>query len=334
MDDCPRSAWFYLRHAKDHSTRESARGIIGHRAMAEILRTMREHGNDKIGPEEALQILYEVAAQQDVPLDERVRVPIRELDFLRMAIAKFAMDNTITIANLLHVEESFTATVRYDRPEGGQVERVVSARPDLVIIRNAVTLRALDWKFSWRPPAERRKAEGDDDTLTDEGYFQQRSHGLVLFHAFPAVQRVEFREFYPARTEARTASLDRWDALPRLEQEFALLVQQFDDSMRSGPPGDGWPASPGYHCRLCDKPGSCPIDPEVRGAGAIETADQADVYVGEMLQADAVRLHRVEALKPWVEEHGPHPIPDSKGERVLGWHDTGKSRRFETHVPD
>lgn len=348
FDDCRLSGFWKLRYGKDWSTREQARGIIGHRALAEILRTMRGADAETIGPEDALQILYEQAAQRDVEPDERVVLPTRELDFLRMAIAKFAADNRITIRRLLSVEASYQAPVLYPRSEGGTIKRVISTTPDAVIYQDAITLRVIDWKFSFRPPTLRR-GEGRDDELTEEGYFQQRAHALVLFRAFPACEVIEHREFYPARTEARTAHLERQRDLPRIVEEFALLAETFDRAMSNGPPRrqrtggklvytlDGlrdWQPSPGYHCRHCLKPSSCPIDPEARRDGAIQTPAQARRYAAEREKADAVKSHHGDALKPWVEQHGPVPVRDGKGARVLGWRETAKSRRFETYIPN
>lgn len=368
-DDCSLSSFFALNYTRLFSTHRQGAGIIGHRTLAECLLTMKRQNHDRIPPGEALEILYEQLAQRDVPAEEIVRVPLREIAFLRTAVIKWAADNTFTVKNILAIEEQLSATVTYTNPEtGAPVERTVTGSPDLLVAdpaRNGIIIP--DWKFSWRPPTERRTAK-DDDELTYEGYFQQRFYSFLAFVAFPSIAQVSMREFYPMRTEARTATLHRDKDFEHLEREVTLAVELFDAAVASGPPrkvrkplhdengevltddaGEvrmsapsytfesvgQWIASPGKHCANCPKPGACPVEEESRGEGAVTTRAKAQQYAAEREVAKAIVKHRTEACKPWVETDGPIPLRDSKGRRVLGWKpNSSGGRDFKSYVPD
>ena len=349
-DECALGAWFYLRYAKDWTTHRQAAGIIGHRTLSECLRTMKGLNQTKIPASEALEILYEQLAQRDVPADEIVRVPLREIAFLRMAVVKWATDNAFTVQNIVAIEEQLSAEVSYPAGDGSTITRMITGTPDLLVADPANNgLIIPDWKFSWRPPTERRSSK-EDDVLTYEGYFQQRFYGFLAFVCFPTVDQVALREFYPVRSEARTATLYRAKHFEHLQREWGLILELFDRALASGPPlkvREGlhptftaesvgqWLPSPGEHCARCLRASACPIDEEVRTAsGAVSSHDQARRWAAEREVARRVFKHRTESLKPWVETHGPVPLKDAKGRRALGWKHDASGRRFESFIPD
>lgn len=343
FDECALRTLFELQFANGWSTHPQARGTIFHRFAAECLRTMKRQDEETIPVSEAMEILIEAARQRDVPPEEIVRVPLRELKDLRMAAIKFANDNTFTVRNIIAVERRLQGEVSYDGPDGIKRVRVLTGQLDALIAGGPDHAIVLDWKDTWGlPPMPREDpgAEGDEAHLSYQGYFQQRFYGWLILVNYPAIQRVTMREFYVRKTMVRKATLYRKD-LEEVERELSVLAEQFDLAVAGGLPREPyqlgkmgrWNPTPGKHCGFCLRPGLCPIEREARGAGMIASKREAMDAVAEVAVAERVREHRMEAIKVWVERHGPVPVRWSKGRRVLGWRKHGKTRRFEFYTP-
>lgn len=344
FDDCALSTLFELRYANAWSTHPQARGTIFHRFAAECLRTMKAQDEEKIPVSEALEILKEAVAQRDVAPEDIVRVPLRELKDLRMAAIKFASDNEFTVRNIQTIEKRLSAEITYDGSDGMKITRALTGQIDALIAGGPDQAIVLDWKDTWGLPVmprEKPGPEGDEAHLSYQGYFQQRFYGWLVLKNYPAIQRVTLREFYVRKTTVRKATLYRAD-LEQVEEEMALLAEAFDRAVAGGLPAEpyelgkvgAWNPSPGKHCGFCLRPGLCPIEKEARGDGMISTKKQAEQAAQEIAVAERVREHRLEAAKVWVEGHGPIPVKDSKGRRVLGWQQRGSQRRFEYFTPD
>src|SRR5215207_2626457 len=82
FDDCRLKTRWNLEGVA-FSNPAQARGLLFHRYMAEVLRTLWRTGNVSIPTEEAMVILYEVVAQRDVPDEEVVWLPAVERRILR-----------------------------------------------------------------------------------------------------------------------------------------------------------------------------------------------------------------------------------------------------------
>lgn len=80
-----------------------------------------------------------------------------------------------------------------------------------------------------------------------------------------------------------------------------------------------WPPSPGGHCSYCPKAHDCPVDPDLRGDGAIETPEQAVAIAGEFMVARRVMEARRGQLGRWSEVHGPIRVRDGKRIRFFGY---------------
>lgn len=377
-DDCPLSCLFDLRHGGGWSTHPQAGGTIFHRFAAEFLRTLKRTRNadgtyePTMPVSEAFEILYEVLRQKDIPLHERVRVPLRDLPKLHIAVKKFAADNRFSVDRIVDIERRLYVLVDYPLPGGGTVPRMLTGQLDVLLFEPPAGATVIDWKHTWQPPPERR-GTGEDDRnaerrLSYEGYFQQRNYGLLVMKghwdpeqaarripAYPNVNATTLREFYPLRGKVRRATISR-AALEHVEREMVGLIEAFDESVAAGThrtaevdgesrrvevagrqvEGDAWPALPGKHCGFCAKPGACPIDDEARGEGAIKDDGMAERYAAEYVVADRVRAHRREACKSWVGTGGaPIPLRDSKGRRALGWTlAPDGSKNFGVFVPD
>jgi hypothetical protein len=343
FDECALRTLFELRYANGWSTHPQARGTIFHRFAAEALRTMKRADEETIPVSEALEILYEALRQRDVPPEEIVRVPLREIKDLRMAVIKFATDNSFTVRNIIDVERRLNGEVSYDAPNGQKITRTLTGQLDALIAGAADEGIVLDWKDTWGlPPMPREDPgpEGNVAHLSYEGYFQQRFYGWLVFVNFPSIQRVTLREFYVRKTTVRKATLYRAD-LEHIERELAILAEQFDLAVAGGMPAEpyelgklgAWNPSPGKHCGFCLRPGLCPIEREARGPGMISSKKQAELAAAEIAVAERVREHRLTAAKVWAERFGPIPTKYAKGRRVLGWRKHGSTRRFEFYTP-
>jgi PD-(D/E)XK nuclease superfamily len=344
FDDCAMSAMFDIRYANGWSTHPQARGTIFHRFAAECLRTMKRQDEETIPVSEALEILHEVCRQRDVPPEEIVRVPLRELKDVRMAAIKFATDNTFTVRNIQAVEKRLHGEVSYDGPGGMKIVRTLTGQIDALIAGGPDKAIVLDWKDTWGiPPMPRENPgpEGDEAHLSYQGYFQQRFYGWLVLLNYPAIQSVTMREFYVRKTTVRKATLYRAD-MEQIGRELAVLAEQFDLAVMGGLPAEPyelgkvgrWNPSPGKHCGFCLRPGLCPIEKEARGDGQVTSKKDAMNAAAEMAVAERVREHRREAAKVWVDLHGPIPVRYSKGRRVLGWQRKGKTRVFTYYTPD
>lgn len=253
-------AFFDLSHGQLWSTQPQARGTIMHRTIAECLRTMKVGNEDTIPVSEALEILHEVLLQRTVwdpelgkkvplPVDEIVRVPVRQIGELRRFVAKFARDNSFDIANVVDIERRLSATVRYPDENGELVERVLTGQIDLLMYQppsseeDVPGALVVDWKDTWGlPPDHTEKSEGgeedDGSGLSWHGYFQQRFYAWLLMKNYPNVQKVTLREFYIRKGEERPATVYR-KRLHLIEQEMALLAAGLDAALVQGPPA--WP---------------------------------------------------------------------------------------------
>lgn len=361
MDDCPLSAYFSLRYGNGWSTSPQASGTLFHRTAAEILRTMQRQGHTTIPRREALEILIEQCYQRDVPARDIVRVPMRQMPELRMAVDKFAKDNEFSTHKIVDIEKRLEAPIRYQRADGRWITRMLTGQLDALLFDPPDGAIVLDWKSSWGLPPEPKEAEpqGYDDEelkgLSFHGYFQQRVYGLLVMLNYSNVNRVTLREFYVRKTKVRKATLHRHQ-LQDVQDELAVLLAAMDSALEQGAPDltpseDGhvdmdalgwWHPQPGRHCGFCLRPTACPIEEDVRIAAGSEangaaatSAQSASLWAARLQIAERIRDAARLALKGYVETSGqPVPLKWSKGRRVYGWYQTKRGRRFGAHTPD
>jgi hypothetical protein len=221
-----------------------------HRAIAECLRTMVRQQEDSIPVSEALEILVETLWQRDVPDDELVRVPLRQIGELRRFIAKFARDNSFDIRQVVDIEHRLAADVSYVVPGTGEVvTRTLTGQLDCLMYQpprrqgEDPGALVLDWKDTWGLPPDHSEGEskGEEDDgsgLSWHGYFQQRFYAWLVMKNYPKVNQVTLREFYIRKTEPRPATVTR-KRLHLIEQELGLLIAAFDAALMQGKPA--WP---------------------------------------------------------------------------------------------
>lgn len=351
------------RHDRAWDRADAARGILAHRYSAEVLRTLWRTGETSFPVTDALEVLYEVCAQRDVPDRDVVYLPARERRLLRMYAVRFVQHGgsgdphagklrTWNMARVEAIEERLWANVGYPDPAGGVVTRTITGQPDAILRDGPDGLVVLDWKTTPKappaPPDRKYNEAGDvygDDVpgnVSDEGYYQQRVYAFLAWANDATIERVTLREVYPLDPDGlqvRRATLYRSRDFERIERELSIDLELLDRAISGGSRSPRWKPQPGKHClRACPKPGSCPIPREERREGAIEGPKMAEAWAGQMLTAQAVYQHRREGLKTYHEETG-HPIPveTSKGVYELR-HEEG-TRSFGLHavrerVPD
>lgn len=336
LDECELSAWFEMLGPR-FNTHPQAAGILFHRTAAEILRTLMRMGEEEIPVAEALEILYEVARQRDVPFEDRVRCSMRDLALVRLGVVKLVTNQRFSVHRIVSIEERLNVEIEFTDHHGEIRKQIISGKPDVLLAEPDDTAVVLDWKLTWALPPERRSSTDHDQQfghhVSYEGYFQQRIYAFLIMLTYPTIQRVRLREFYPLRGKVRTAVVER-EALEHIEREVALLAFEYHRLMEDG----GWRPSPGKHCSFCVAPGKCPIQPvDAREEGAIQSQAQAERFAAEREVADRVRTQRTKALKVWVELHGPVRIKASKERREIGWRigtSGGATRNFGPYVAD
>lgn len=357
FDNCALSSYFSMKYANGWSTSAQARGILFHRTAAEILRTMQRQGHQTIPVAEALAIMVEVCRQRNIPAEDIVRMPLRDVPELRMAVAKFARDNAFSTHRIVDIERRLEAPISYDGPDGRPVTRRLTGQLDVLLYAEPDEAIVIDWKATFGLPPEAKDPSPDQGYLDDElkglsfmGYFQQRVYGLLVMANYRNIEKVTLREFYPYRTVARKATLYR-SQLPDVVEELSILVQAMDGALMQGAPRltpgeDGlvnidelgwWKPQPGRHCGFCLAPTRCPIPEDVRVAagGAVTSEESASRWAARRLIADRIRAAATDGLKGYVETSGrPVPVKWSKGRQVIGWYQTKRGRRFGFFTPD
>jgi hypothetical protein len=331
FDDCSLFSYFGMRYTQGWSTHPQARGTIFHRFAAECLRTMQTQDSEQMPVGSALAILEEVLEQRGVPSRDLVRLPLREIPVLRMAASKFAKDNRFTIRNVWDIEKRLEATLTYADDEGTLRPRQLTGKPDAIVLdpdRPKDGLIVLDFKTTWALPPEREGTERDaaEKGLSYHGYFQQRFYAWLILKTYPKINWVTLREFYVYRSKPRQATVHR-RALEQIEEELANLARDFDRAAAYGKPPklrypeiqeSPWEPSPGKHCQFCPLRHRCPIDDEVLSAIAIQSEDQARRAVARLEVSEATTKQIKEAVRPYIEEHGPVVSRHSKGRRAYG----------------
>jgi hypothetical protein len=341
FDDCELSSLFGMRYEHGLTTHPMARGTIEHRTFAECLREMQRCDEQKIPVASALAILEEKLRQKGIAPEDRVRVPLREIPIMQMAVAKWASDNTFSIRDLIDVERRLECIVPYRTHDGELIERRVSGQLDALIARPPDEAVVIDWKGTWAlPPA--RDEDAKDPGVSYHGYFQQQFYGLLVMRSYPSVNAVVLREFYHRRSKARPARVVRSD-LPKIEERMSVLVQAVDEALASGRPHrlqiealerhGHWKPSPGRHCFNCTKARLCPLDDDYTDGG-IRTMEDAERAAAVRQVASAVGKRMTDLCKTWVDLHGPIPVKRAKGRLVLGYRSTKAGPKFSEHVPE
>lgn len=346
FDNCALLTRFEREYRGGWSHPWQARGQMFHRFAARALAEMYAQQEKSIEVTVALAILQEVLRQHDVDREcphcgsNRIRrgvtkrgnriclackqlfetevmsLPTSEVKDLYWVVKKWAHDNSFDIENLVDVEQRLHAKIDYPNPYGPAVTRELSGKLDCLMIEGEQAEHAVvpDWKDMWGmpPPSE----------VSEQGYFQQRFYGWLVMRNYRSVQGVTLREFYVRFSEPREATIWRYQ-LDDIEQEISAMVERFDRSIEE----HLYIPSPGKHCTFCPTPQRCPIPADARESGAIENAEQAELAAATIVVAETTLEKRRRALQAWTRNHGPVPVKDAKGRRMMGFRPTSRTER-------
>jgi hypothetical protein len=199
----------------------------------------------------------------------------------------------------------------------------------------------IDYKSGWGVPRRPRQAPAAGEAITgaqylsDRGHFQLDCYGLLALREYPAAGRVTLRELplrYPSEPP-REATLTRED-LEHVERELGVSMMHLERGLQEGAASQVWKPRPGRHCaRKCPVARSCPVPAEQRGAGAVESPQDADREAARFVTVDALRTQMRDALKAFHERTGYAPqVGDGT---VVRWAEKpGGGRSFGIHPPD
>src|SRR4051812_37470166 len=91
FDECALATRFEIEaDYQDWDTPPQGRGTLFHAVAREIMRTMYRTGEEQIPSQEAIEVMYAVCAQEDVPDDEVIVLPRHEREMLRFCVLSFA----------------------------------------------------------------------------------------------------------------------------------------------------------------------------------------------------------------------------------------------------
>lgn len=348
--DCQLQAGFELRaaigkpgarvlHTSGYTTHRQAAGRLIHSTLGRALRHMLERTQERIAPEIILDLWDDELRQASEKLADTFALPAHEDVLARKTLRKWANDNWITIAEVYGVEERLAVPIQYPDGAGGFVTRVLTGQLDLLLVDPSGTHATVpDWKDTWKLPP---KASGDDDedyddddTLSLEGYFQQRFYAMLIFLTpeLRGVQSVTLREFYVRRSQPREATLWRHQ-LPDLVRYFSAETEKFDRCYEAAirtrrnrvrrralaTPAQWGEPSPGAHCFNCPGRMDCPVPPEARIGGMIGNPAEAQTYGGILLRAKSVVKLIEASMRTWTDHEGPTRVRDAKRDHFLGY---------------
>lgn len=347
FDNCSLATKFEFTYRHNWHFFYQARGEMFHRFASKALVQMTQLGEQRIPVDAALAILHECLRQDDVDRwcphcgQGRVRkgitrkgmryclacrqqfptriitVPMDQIAELYWVVKKWAKDTAFTTENLVDVEKRLEAMVRYPHPDGGWVTRKITGQMDALFVEGARDERAvvLDWKDMWKlpPPTE----------IGSSGYFQQRFYAYLIFENYPSIEEIVLREFYVRFSQPREAVLRKEYVYDDIREEIQGLVERFDRTVEN----NEWIASPGAHCGFCAAPQKCTIFPEARGAGRITNPDEAMLVAQQFVVAQAIVKQQRQQLEAWTRMHGPIPVKDAKGQRVVGFQEYERTVR-------
>lgn len=314
-DACMLSAKFEMKYA-NFTSHPAGRGRIAHQVFARCLEDMAAQKEPKIEVDVALAHLHNELRQADVPDEDVVNIPMKEVKDLYWVVKKWAYENEWDYKNIIDVEHRLFGSIYYPNPDGGFVERVLTGQLDALIIRGEYDDEAvvLDWKDTWDLPAPTE--------VSFEGYFQQRFYAWLVMKNYKSVQKVTLREFYVRKSEPREATVWR-ERLADMEDELSALAERFDRAVAHG---KTFHPTPGKHCHYCVRPGACPIFPKVRKEGKIRTKKEAQETADRLTVAEAVFKREREALSAFTAVHGAQPVKNPKRRTVWGHRETTRTK--------
>lgn len=297
-------------------------GRIFHEFMRRYLLAIAAEGEPRMPTQEAIEVLYEVLGEAEVPL------PWDSLDDLRWLVLSFCDIGWPVPLRILALEEPLTAEI--ECPDG--VVRVLKGQPDIVIADPPNGIIIPDAKSGRGRPKGPRVEPEQGEVVEGREYlsdtFQGDVYSYLGLRRYVAAERAIFREFHVRSKQIRQATMGR-GALEHVERKLAATMMLLDRAISEGEESPLWRPRPGSHCtRRCPVAVSCPVPREMRGDGSIESPEQADAAARAWSVLEGVREALRGSLKAFVEDP-ENPVPAANEREVVSWNPpTGRGRRF------
>lgn len=330
FDSCPRRALFALLDNRRTPGPFASSGSLFHRWAHEAVELMKANGQTTMPVEMGMELLSTVLEQRDVSDWEVLPITMKDMRWLRVLVAKWCQNTEISVDKIVSQERRLSAPITL--PDG--TERTITGQLDVLMADAPGSCVVLDWKSGFQrapQPKDNEKAE-DGRGLTPLGWVQSLVYSHLVFHAFPSIDRCEFREHHVRWGETRFAVTWRWEA-ERMTDVLATQISLLDQAIDGGIDSPRWTESAGPHCALCSRPRSCPIQESV---GIPTNEDEARKLANEWIVAAQIRADRIPLLKGWVDQWGPIEITHAKGRRVVGWDESPDGKRsfglYEPHT--
>lgn len=302
-DDCPRSAYLYVKHRGGPGSHEQDRGTLAHAVLERAMKTLIAHGERAFAPDDPEQAAAIVADIVDAVLRERpdLVVPRREVDDVRELAYHWATAYDVDPEHVAGIERLMVLDL--------ECGWTISGKLDLVALPSAELGQVDDYK-STPAPVSQEEYEGStqpwvyaallcfgvpvdvypcemcdgkgwnlapelDECVQCDGKGRLEVRGEAFGRH---LRGVLCREVYPRARPRDDGTLHRRELLlsrtaiadyrADLERMAATLAARFET----------WefPASSGSWCSQCPAAQECPLPAHLRDyAGTINTAGQA-----------------------------------------------------------
>lgn len=336
---CPRSTVLSSHHTTGGVGSTDDLGSAGHAVFAEILRTLRQHGEVQMSTEEAVCIMREVVAAGPWILTARDYNGDGDQIGLLQMTCNFAGE-TWNPARFMAIEQRLSMELVC--PDGEI--RLLTGTPDLVIADPDTSTPGIvcnDHKTGMARPQNPRitPEEGEPirgaQYLTDGTFTQFAIYAVLAMNEWPRAQRFIGRErSWRWLGPWREVVISRETVQEHLTPWVAELMMKLDCGRTEGEGSEYARPRPGKQCNTrCSVKRSCPVPQEQRGLGAIGSHDEADAEAKRWAVIKALQPEQREAIKAYVEATGYQPRVSD--ELVARWKDkaSGKGRDFGIFEP-
>jgi hypothetical protein len=339
LEVCPRRTRFALETGDlitGWTGGSTTLGAIFHEFVFDYMETLKKpevRPAKRMATEEAVNVARDVYNRSPFVLDAD------GYDALIGMVVRFASDPMFEwdVRRILFQEEPLRVELLC--PDGEI--RTLKGAPDLVYSDPPHGVIIYDWKTGLGQPKSPRQREPEGEPLegkqylSDVGKFQRQVYGLLVLKMLPSVRYailwevpMRFPKYGP-----RHARLDRGQ-LEHVEARIGSQMMKLDRGLREGPGSDVWEPKPGSQCQHCEVARSCPVPPQMRGVGAVESQTAADIEARRFVRGRAMYQQAAERLKARQEAGLPPGRVNGReqarwGPEMDAWRERGGGRKFD-----
>lgn len=348
-DDCPRSAYLYVKHKSGAGSHEMDRGTLAHMVWERAMKTLIAHGERQFSPEDPEQAASMMAAIVDEVLRENpgLVVPRREVDDVREMAYHWAVAYDVDPEHVAGIERLMVLDLECGWTISGKLDVIALPSAELGQVDDCKSGMALPtqeeyagsvqpWVYAvllcFGTPVDRERClTCNDDSDGTPIYPPGEGHpgcpackgkGYVEVRGEPFGQHLKgvlCREVYPRpkprddgllhHREILLARTAIADYRADLERMAATLAARFESW--------DFPARSGSWCSECPAQQECPLPAALRDyAGTINTVAQAS-EAWEKTQRAKAQLAAVEKeVKNFAKAHS---VPIVVGDEQWQW---------------